>query len=81
LSVTLATQPAAEGPKSHHTAPRRTTQAYRLLELADHALKELRRQQAAGLAPFEIGDHILVTTTMKNYPPDPRRYIICDMRW
>lgn len=60
---------------------RRFQDAARLLKLTELCLAELRHQRALRLAPFQPGDQIRVSTTIKGYEPDPRRYLVLDVEW
>ena len=59
----------------------RFTDAYELLQLAEKSLKELDHCYVLRIAGFRPGAHVLVTTTLKGFPPSPRRYIVLDVIW
>jgi len=60
---------------------RRFEDGSRLLKLAELCLAELRHQRALSLAPFQPGDQIRVSVTVKGYAPALQRYLILDLEW
>ena len=60
---------------------RRFEEASELLKLAEKCLAELNHCYALRIAAFRPGDQILVTTTVRGFEPDPRRYLILDVEW
>ena len=68
-------------PLEHQLRHRRFEGTAELLKLAEKCLEELNHCYALRLAAFRPGDQLLVKTTICGFPPDPRRYLVLDVRW
>jgi hypothetical protein len=60
---------------------RRFEAAVELLEVGKKCVAEINHCYALRLAAFRPGDHLLVETTLRGFPPDPRRYLVLDVEW
>jgi hypothetical protein len=60
---------------------RRIDNAWELRDTAEECLRQLRQARALSIAEWTPGDQIMVETSVKGFPPDPRRYVITDVDW
>jgi hypothetical protein len=68
-------------PFEHQLRHRRFENANDLLKLAEKCLEEINHCYALRLAAFQPGDQLLVKTTLRGFPPNPRRYLVLDVTW
>lgn len=60
---------------------RRSSNAFRLLEVAEECLAELRHAHALSQAEFAPGDQVTMEVVLKGHEHPPERYVIEDVLW